>query len=95
MGASSTHQGAGAWGCCRGVPALGPGQGWGKGSWALRVLLQLGNEQFLLHMSLSSQFCAICKLSEGTLCATIQITDCEQDPHSEAQGLAGMHWGMT
>ncbi len=48
MGASSTKApgpGAGA----RVSLPWSQGQGWGKGSWALRVLLQLGDDQFLLE----------------------------------------------
>lgn len=49
----------------------------------------------LRRVSLSSQFCAICRLPEGTLCAISQITAWEQDPHSAAQGLADTHFDMT
>ena len=49
----------------------------------------------LRRMSLSSQFRAICKLSEGTLCPIIHITEWEQDPRSAAQGVADVHFDMT
>ena len=45
MGASSSRV-PGTRGCSLAVPALGPGPGLGrKGSWALRVLLGLGDDQ--------------------------------------------------
>ena len=46
MGACGGSRAPGAWGCCLGVPALGPGPGLGKqGSRGLRVLLGLGDDQ--------------------------------------------------
>ena len=44
----------------------------------------------LRRRSLSSQLCATCKLSEGTLCPIIRVTEWEQDLQSAAQGLADM-----
>jgi len=41
------HRGPQAWGWCQGVSALLPGPRWRKGSQGLRVLLQLGDHQFL------------------------------------------------
>lgn len=43
------HQAAGSWGLGQAVCGRAQGQAWGKGSWALRLLLQLGDHQFLLE----------------------------------------------
>ena len=47
VGASSSSKVAGPGAGARGSRGWCQGQGWGKGSWALRLLLQLGDDQFL------------------------------------------------
>jgi len=48
------HQGGGVWGGCQGVPAVVAGAGKGKGSWALGLLLQLGDDQLLWEQEKAS-----------------------------------------